>query len=106
MGITFKENCPDLRNSRVLDVFQELAEYNLVIDAFDPWVDAIAAQHNFGIVPIAEPKEGIYDAVIVAVAHKQFIEMGPEKIRALGKPQHILYDLKYVLPPGYSDLRL
>ena len=106
MGITFKENCPDLRNSRVLDVFQELAEYNLVIDAFDPWVNNIEAQHNFGIVPIAEPKEGIYDAVIVAVAHKQFIEMGPEKIRALGKPQHILYDLKYVLPPGYSDLRL
>ena len=106
MGITFKENCPDLRNSRVLDVFQELAEFNLVIDAFDPWVDNIEAQHNFGIVPIAEPKEGIYDAVIVAVAHKQFIEMGPEKIRALGKPQHILYDLKYVLPPGYSDLRL
>jgi UDP-N-acetyl-D-galactosamine dehydrogenase len=106
MGLTFKENCPDLRNTRVVDILQELREYNVSADVYDPWVDPAEAQHEYGITPVSEPQAGAYDAVIVAVAHRQFRGLGEQGIRAFGKPAHVLYDLKYVLSAPESDLRL
>ena len=106
MGLTFKENCPDLRNTRVVDIVRELGEYNVDVDVYDPWVDPQEAVHEYGITPVSQPAQGKYDAVILAVAHHQFAELGAEGIRKLGKPEHILYDLKYVLPASASDLRL
>lgn len=106
MGITFKENCPDLRNSRVVDIIVELRDYNCVVDVYDPWVTVEQAQSEYGVTPIIEPHEGCYDAIILAVAHRQFKDMGPTAIRNLGKPNAVLYDLKYVLAVSESDLRL
>jgi UDP-N-acetyl-D-galactosamine dehydrogenase len=106
MGLTFKENCPDLRNTRVVDIVAELKDYNCEVDVYDPWVTAEEAQHEYGITPIAKPDDGTYDAIILAVAHHQFKDMGITAIRALGKPASVLYDLKYVLSPQESDLRL
>ncbi|QII85252.1 Vi polysaccharide biosynthesis UDP-N-acetylglucosamine C-6 dehydrogenase TviB [Bordetella hinzii] len=106
MGLTFKENCPDLRNTRVVDIIKELGEYSVDVDVYDPWVDAEEAKHEYGITPIAQPAEGSYDAIILAVSHHQFVEMGAAAIRKLGKPDHVLYDLKYVLTAEESDLRL
>ncbi|MGE8626965.1 Vi polysaccharide biosynthesis UDP-N-acetylglucosamine C-6 dehydrogenase TviB [Achromobacter denitrificans] len=106
MGLTFKENCPDLRNTRIVDIVKELGDYNVDVDVYDPWVDPAEAVHEYGITPVAELEEGTYDAVILGVAHHQFTEMGAAGIRKLGKPEHILYDLKYVLSPAESDLRL
>jgi len=106
MGLTFKEDCPDLRNTKVVDIISKLEDYGVQVDCHDPWVNSAEAEHEYGITPIAEPKAGEYDAVIMAVAHKQFAEMGEEQIRALGKPVHVLYDLKYILPVDFSDLRL
>ncbi len=106
MGLTFKENCPDLRNTRVVDIVAELKEYNCVVDVYDPWVSPEEAQHEYGITPIRAPESGSYDAIILAVAHHQFKDMGAAAIRALGKPGTVLYDLKYVLDPQESDLRL
>lgn len=106
MGLTFKENCPDLRNTRVVDILHELQEYNVTADVYDPWVDSGEAMHEYGIMPVANPEAGTYDAVIVAVAHHQFKELGEKGLRAFGKPAHMLYDLKYVLPASASDLRL
>lgn len=106
MGLAFKENCPDLRNTRVVDIVRELADYDVSVDVFDPWVDAEEAEKEYGLAPITEPELGQYDGIVLAVAHDEFKEMGAEKIRALGKATHVLYDLKYVLERGESDLRL
>ncbi|CAB3678028.1 Vi polysaccharide biosynthesis protein VipA/TviB [Achromobacter piechaudii] len=106
MGLAFKENCPDLRNTRIVDIVSELRDYNVDVDVYDPWVDPEEAVHEYGLTPVAKLEEGKYDAVILAVAHNQFKAMGAEGIRKLGKPQHVLYDLKYVLSPAESDLRL
>jgi UDP-N-acetyl-D-galactosamine dehydrogenase len=106
MGMTFKENCPDLRNSKVVDIINELKTYNVNVDVYDPWVDAESAQHEYGIAPIREPHPGKYDAIVIAVAHREFREIGRARMRAYGKREHVLYDLKYVLPRGESDLRL
>jgi UDP-N-acetyl-D-galactosamine dehydrogenase len=106
LGLTFKENCPDLRNTKVVDIVRELQEYNVRADVYDPWIDAAEAQHEYGITPIQQPEAGAYDAVIIAVAHHQFKELGAAGIRAFGKPGHVLYDLKYVLSTNESDLRL
>jgi len=106
MGLTFKENCPDLRNTRVVDIISELKDYNCQADVYDPWVSVEEAEQEYGITPINQPTPGVYDAVILAVAHYQFKEMGADAIRALGKPNHVLYDLKYVLNIDESDLRL
>ena len=106
MGLTFKENCPDIRNTKVVDILAELKEYGVVADVFDPWVDAAEAEHEYGITPIVQPEAGSYDAVILAVGHKQFRDMGAAGIRALGNADSILYDLKYVLSTADSDLRL
>ena len=106
MGLTFKENCPDLRNTRVVDIVRELGEYNVQADVYDPWASAEEAQHEYGIILVQQPEDGAYDAIIVAVAHREFKAMGAGAIRALGKSQHVLYDLKYILPAQDSDLRL
>ena len=108
MGLTFKENCPDLRNTRVVDIVRELKEYNCQVDVYDPWISATESKHEYGITPInALPSGGgCYDGIIIAVAHHQFKEMGANAIRALGKKAHVLYDLKYILPVDASDLRL
>lgn len=106
MGFTFKENCPDLRNTRVVDIVAELKDYNCEVDVYDPWVTTEEAEHEYGITPIAAPHPGSYDAIILAVAHQQFKEMGAQAIRALGKTSTVLYDLKYVLSTTESDLRL
>lgn len=106
MGLTFKENCPDLRNTRVIDIVRELGEFNVDVDVYDPWVSAEDAVHEYNITPTAKPRDGTYDGIIIAVAHKQFVAMGEEAIRALGKVEHVLYDLKYVLSAEDSDLRL
>jgi UDP-N-acetyl-D-glucosamine/UDP-N-acetyl-D-galactosamine dehydrogenase len=106
LGLTFKENCPDLRNTRVVDVIAELQDYGVQVDVYDPWVDRDEAQHEYGLTPVEEPEAGAYDGVILAVAHDEFQQMGIEKLRALGKPELILYDLKYVLALGESDIQL
>jgi UDP-N-acetyl-D-galactosamine dehydrogenase len=106
LGLTFKENCPDLRNTRVVDIIQEFRDYNARVDVYDPWVDPREAVHEYGVEPIAEPKSGHYDAIILAVAHQQFREMGIERIRALGKPDSVLFDVKYLLPADAVDGRL
>lgn len=106
LGLTFKENCPDLRNTRVVDVISELQEYGAVVDVFDPWVEASNAEREYGLSPVAAPEQGAYDGLILAVAHEQFRAMGAAAIRALGKPEHVLFDLKYLLPVEESDLRL
>ena len=106
MGLAFKENCPDLRNTRVVDIIKELGEYNVNVDVYDPWVDPKEAVYEYGIYPVQALEVGRYDAVIMAVAHRQFAELGFEAIRALGKPKHILYDLKYIVTAEQSDLRL
>lgn len=106
MGLTFKENCPDLRNTRIVDIVKELGDYNVNVDVYDPWVQAEEAVQEYGITPLTELEDGKYDAVILGVAHRQFKAMGAAGIRKLGKPEHILYDLKYVLLPAESDLRL
>ncbi|MDH0826658.1 Vi polysaccharide biosynthesis UDP-N-acetylglucosamine C-6 dehydrogenase TviB [Acinetobacter johnsonii] len=106
LGLSFKENCPDIRNTRIIDIVNELKEYHTQIDVYDPWVDAAEAEHEYGICPISNLENGKYDAVILAVAHHQFKDMGVQAIRALGKSEHVLYDLKYVLSQAESDLRL
>ena len=106
MGLAFKENCPDLRNTRIVDIVTELKDYGVQADVFDPWVEVKEAEREYAITPIVEPEPAAYDAIILAVGHQQFKEMGAAKIRALGKPEHILYDLKYLLSAEESDLRL
>lgn len=106
MGLAFKENCPDLRNTRIVDIVTELKDYGVQADVFDPWVAVQEAQREYAITPISQPEAATYDAIILAVGHQQFKEMGAAEIRALGKSEHILYDLKYLLPAEESDLRL
>ncbi|WP_371767814.1 Vi polysaccharide biosynthesis UDP-N-acetylglucosamine C-6 dehydrogenase TviB [Massilia sp.] len=106
MGLTFKENCPDLRNTRVVDIVAELKEYNCDVDVYDPWASTAEAQHEYGITPVEAPQAGSYDGIILAVAHHQFKDMGAQAIRALGKSDSVIYDLKYVLTADESDMRL
>lgn len=106
MGLAFKENCPDLRNTRVVDIIETLRNYNAVVDVHDPWVDAEEAKHEYGLEPLAAPQKGIYDAVVLAVGHKEFAALGAEGVRAYGKPAAILYDVKHVLPRQDVDGRL
>lgn len=106
MGLTFKENCPDLRNTRVVDIVAELQEYNCEVDVYDPWVTAEESVHEYGISPVPTLNPATYDGIILAVAHNEFRAMGANGIRALGKSVHVLYDLKYVLAAESVDLRL
>ncbi len=106
LGLAFKENCPDLRNTRVVDIISELRGYNAHVDVHDPWVNGEEARHEYGLVPLADVGQGIYDAIVLAVGHRQFAELGPSGIRAFGKPGAVLYDVKYVLPKDAVDARL
>jgi UDP-N-acetyl-D-galactosamine dehydrogenase len=106
MGLTFKENCPDLRNTKVVDIVRELADYEVTAEVYDPWVSSTDAQHEYGFATIGQPEPGVYDAIILAVAHQQFKAMGVDALRALGKPEHVLFDLKYILNAQESDIRL
>lgn len=106
LGLTFKENCPDLRNTRVVDIVSEFRGYNARVDVYDPWVDPEEAHHEYGITPIKELQAGRYDAIILAVAHHQFKAMGIERIRALGTPSAVLFDVKCILPAEQVDGRL
>jgi UDP-N-acetyl-D-galactosamine dehydrogenase len=106
LGFAFKENCPDLRNTRVVDIVNELREYDVHVDIHDPWVSTEEAHREYGVNLIDKPQPNTYDAVVLAVAHRQFAEMGVESIRALGKENHVLYDLKYVFAADASDIRL
>lgn len=106
LGLTFKENCPDLRNSKVVDLIAELEDYNLNVDVVDPWCSSEDAIKEYGINLCAQPSSGEYDAIIIAVAHDQFKAMGAGKISALAKKQHVIYDLKYVLEKSEVDIRL
>jgi UDP-N-acetyl-D-galactosamine dehydrogenase len=106
LGLTFKENCPDLRNTRVVDIVHELHHYNVIADIYDPWASNAEAESEYGISLIAAPEPASYDAVIAAVAHNEFKEMGAKVLRAFGKPEHVFYDLKYMFGPSESDLRL
>ncbi|MEZ5524775.1 MAG: Vi polysaccharide biosynthesis UDP-N-acetylglucosamine C-6 dehydrogenase TviB [Pseudomonadales bacterium] len=106
MGLAFKENCPDLRNTRVVDIIAELEGYHAQIDVYDPWVDVEEAKEEYGIELVKSPSAGAYDAIILAVGHNQFKTLGSEGIRAFGKPNSVLFDVKYVLPKECVDERL
>jgi len=106
MGLTFKENCPDLRNTRVVDIVNELKEYNIQVDIVDPWCSAEEAYHEYEVEVTTNYQNDQYDGIIIAVGHNQFKEMGADSIRKLGKANHVLYDLKYVLPKQCIDMRL
>jgi UDP-N-acetyl-D-galactosamine dehydrogenase len=106
MGITFKENCPDIRNSKVVDVIRELEKYGAKIDVYDPWVDASEAEHEYGIRPVKKLRKGYYDAAIVAVSPREFKTMGAAAVRQLCRNNHVLFDIKYVFPAKDVDGRL
>jgi UDP-N-acetyl-D-galactosamine dehydrogenase len=106
MGLAFKENCPDLRNTRVVDLISELSEYNIQVDVYDPLVDSEKAIHEYGLALISKLRPGSYDGIVIAVAHDQFKSMHYSEYRRLTKPKSIIYDLKYVLDRHQADLRL
>jgi len=106
MGLTFKENCPDLRNTKIVDIVSELKEYNINVDITDPWCSSEQAEHEYNLTLTEKPDADKYDAIILAVAHNEFKLMGVEEIRKLGKSAHVLYDLKYILPKESVDMRL
>lgn len=106
LGLTFKEDCPDLRNTRVIDMIEEFEDYGASVDVYDPWVDKQEAKQEYGISPIESPKNSQYDAIVIAVAHQQFKQMGAEQIRALGKDKSVIFDIKYILPADSADGRL
>ena len=106
LGLAFKENCPDARNTKVVDIVNELVTYGATVDVHDPWIDANQAKTEYDLDLVAEPEKGAYDAIIVAVAHDVFREMGEKGIKAFGKDTSVLYDVKYVLPADAVDDRL
>ena len=106
MGLAFKENCPDLRNTRIVDIIKELGDYNISVDVYDPWVNPIEAAHEYGFTPVSDPEINGYDAIVLAVAHNEFRDMGALKIREFGKIAHVLYDLKYLFSKEDADIRL
>ncbi|MBD0495601.1 Vi polysaccharide biosynthesis UDP-N-acetylglucosamine C-6 dehydrogenase TviB [Acinetobacter baumannii] len=106
LGLSFKENCPDIRNTKIVDMVKALKEYDLDLDIYDPWVDSAEVEAEYGLAPIMELKQGRYDAIVIAVAHDQFKKMSTQELVSLGKEKHVLYDLKYVLDKEQSDIRL
>ena len=106
MGLTFKENCPDLRNTRVVDLVQELRDFHCSVDVYDPWVASDDCLREYGCPTVETLTSSHYDGIVLAVGHQIFREMGIEAVRALGKPVHVLYDLKYLFPADATDLRL
>jgi UDP-N-acetyl-D-galactosamine dehydrogenase len=106
MGLTFKENCPDLRNTRVVDVISKLEESVKKVDVWDPWVDPEEALKEYGISIIKKPRKGLYDGIVVAVGHDEFKKIASKEIHKFGTKKHVLYDLKYILSENQSHLRL
>ncbi len=106
MGLSFKENCPDLRNTRVVDLISEFESFNCNVDVYDPWVSATDAKNEYNIIPVNKPIDGKYDAIVIAVAHDEFKQLSLEQIVAFGKKTHVLFDIKYVLEAGQVDGRL
>lgn len=106
MGLSFKENCPDIRNTKIVDMVKALKEYDLDLDIYDPWVDPQEVEHEYGLAPVADLKSDNYDAIVIAVAHDQFKSMTIDEFHALGKEKHVLYDLKYVLGKAETNIRL
>jgi UDP-N-acetyl-D-galactosamine dehydrogenase len=106
LGFTFKGDCPDVRNTKIIDMVKELESFNMNVDVYDHWASPEEVKHEYGVELVKELKQGQYDAIVLAVDHTDYKEWGEEKIRALGKENHVLYDVKYVLPFGQSDLRL
>jgi UDP-N-acetyl-D-galactosamine dehydrogenase len=106
LGLTFKENCPDVRNTKVFDIVKELKSYGAIVDVHDPWVDPAEAKAEYSIELAIDPERNFYDAVVVAVAHRQFRDMGIEGIRAFGNASSVVYDIKYLLPGDQADDRL
>jgi len=106
LGLTFKENCPDVRNTKVADVVKDLQSFGCSVDVHDPWADAREAEHEYGIRIVANPGRGAYDAIVVAVAHREFVALGPKGVRAFGSPNVVIFDIKHVLPKDASDARL
>ena len=106
MGLTFKENCPDVRNTRVVDVRAALMDWGVEVDVCDPWVDAAEVRHEYGFDVITDPAEGAYAGIVLAVAHTDFRDQGADAIRKLGKADHVLYDLKYLFDADQTDVRL
>jgi UDP-N-acetyl-D-galactosamine dehydrogenase len=107
LGLTFKENCPDVRNTKVVDIAARLQSYNVSVDIHDPWADSAEAAEEYGIQLLDSlPQDGRYAAIVVAVGHRQFLEMGAEGIKALGEPDAVIFDVKGILPAGGADARL
>jgi len=106
LGLTFKENCPDVRNTKVADIVKELVSFGCKVDVHDPWVTSREAEHEYGFPTVATPSRGAYDAIVVAVAHRQFVELGAQGIRAFASPNAVIFDIKHVLPKEASDGRL
>jgi UDP-N-acetyl-D-galactosamine dehydrogenase len=107
LGLTFKENCPDLRNTKVVDIVKALMGYNTQVDVYDPWIDVAEAKQEYGLVCLAQPPQnGHYAAIVLAVSHHQFVTLGEQGIKALGQPGAVLFDVKSMLPLGASDGRL
>ena len=105
MGLTFKENCPDLRNTRVIDIVRELEDFGIEVDVYEPWADAEEAKREYGVT-LSQPESGAYDGLVLAVAHDEFRQMGADRIRSLGRPEAVLFDVKALFPKGVADLRL
>jgi UDP-N-acetyl-D-glucosamine/UDP-N-acetyl-D-galactosamine dehydrogenase len=106
LGVTFKENCPDIRNSKVIDVIKELKKYGADVDVYDPWADGADCKHEYGIRPTRTLERGSYDVAVIAVAHKEFQELGAEGVRKLCRKNHVLYDIKHVFKAAEVDGRL
>lgn len=107
LGLTFKENCPDVRNTKVVDIVSTLRGYNTQVDIFDPWISIADAHHEYGLDCLSQlPQAGQYDAIVLAVGHRQFVELGEAGIKALGRPGAVMFDVKGVLPLGAADGRL
>ena len=106
MGLTFKENCPDLRNTAVVNIIKELESYGAEIDVYDPWADKNEAQRLYGVVIVDKPNSNLYDAVVFAVAHREFKQITAEDIASYSRKQAIVYDVKNVLQDGLADARL
>ena len=106
MGLTFKEKCPDLRNTRVIDLVSEFENFNCNVDVYDPWADQAEAYPEYGITPVSEPTNSNYDAIVLAVAHDEFKQMTLSQIKAFGKDNHVIYDIKYIFEAYQVDGRL
>jgi UDP-N-acetyl-D-galactosamine dehydrogenase len=107
LGLTFKENCPDVRNSKVVDIIKALRDYNTEVDVYDPWIDVVEAEREYGLQCLRQgPAKGHYAAIVLAVGHSQFTSLGEQGIKAWGQANAVVYDVKSILPMGAADGRL